>query len=99
MRALREANQSRGIDILTQNEYNTLTTYGNTTLYVIGTVASNEVTVARVYVGTVEQDVLINNAGGIVWMKDDFIVADKHAAGDDILTSFTNLPVPLSELV
>ena len=99
MRALTEANVNRGIDILTQNEFDTLTSRTSTTLYIIGTIAAGELTVSSAYVGNIEQDVLVNNAGDIVWMRDTFIVADKHVADDDITASFTNAAIPLAELV
>lgn len=85
MRALREANVNRGVDILTQSEYDALTK-ASTTLYIIGTIASGEVTVTNVYVGTVAQDILIANNNAIAWVRDG-------------ITGFTNAAVDLAILV
>lgn len=111
MRALTEQNINRGIDILTEAEYRTVPK-STTTLYIIGTIhtvddntatpaiVAGTVTVTAVYVGTVEQDVLLNNDGHVVWMKDSLIIPDTTPEDTDNVTpSFVNEAISLIELV
>lgn len=86
MRALREANQNQGIDVLTQADYDALTTKASTTLYIVGTVGSGQVTITNVYIGLVPQDILLDNASAIAWVRTG-------------ITGHTNAAVSLENLV
>ena len=70
MRAYREANTVTGVNVLTSNEFSAITAVNrdSSTLYVIGTVASGNVTISDVYVGNVRQNFLVDNTGALVWV-------------------------------
>ena len=74
MRAFREANTNTGVDILTQAEYDAIMMKDPKILYIIGTINTDACTVriSDVRVGDTAHDVLVNNAGIIVWQRDEF---------------------------
>ena len=84
MRALREANTNTGIDILDRQQYMDLQIKDPNILYIVGTIGTDGLTVTEVYVGEVEHDVLLNNAGEVVWMKTSMIVSDKETLGQSV---------------
>lgn len=86
MRALREANVNVGIDVISQSDYDALASKASTTLYIVGTVASGNVTISNVYVGLIAQDILIDNNGAIAWVRSN-------------ITGHTNAAVSLANLV
>ena len=83
MRALIEANRNTGIDILTQSEYDALVK-SSTTLYIIGSIASGNVTITNVYVGTVAQDILLDNNNVLVWKRDTITQTELNNVAVDI---------------
>ena len=73
MRALREANANTGTEMLTALEYAQIANKVATTLYiVVDATNTSTVTIQGVYVGSIEQDVLIGNDNAIVYLKSDF---------------------------
>lgn len=86
MRALRQSNIHTGQDILSQAEYDALTVKNATTLYIIGSVSGTDLTVSNLFVGTVAQDILIDNAGAIAWVRDG-------------ITGHTNAAVSIANLI
>ena len=79
MRAFREANTNTGVDILLQSEYDALMEKDPKVMYITYALASDldttacTLVIANVYVGTQEHDVLVNNAGIIIWQREEFI--------------------------
>ena len=94
MKALKEANENTGLDIITATAYSALAIKNATTLYVVGDIVTDgngasTIVPDAVYVGSIGQDVLLNNDGDVVWIAPDAI-----AAG-----TFTNAGIPLVQLV
>ena len=84
MRAFRESNTNTGVDILLQSEYDALMEKDPKVMYITYALADDlnttdcTLVIANVYVGTQEHDVLVNNAGQIVWMRSSYIIADYY---------------------
>ena len=97
MRAYREANTNQGANILTLAEFQAIPENNRSShvLYIIGTVASNDVTISGVYVGNVAQSFLVDNQGALVWVGD----VDPSAQVPTDITGFTNAAVPIANLV
>ena len=87
MKALKEANINRGVDIITQADYDNLSVKSTTTLYIIVSAIAASVTINNVYVGTESQNILLNNDGAVVW------------ASSDVTAQAAPATVPLTELV
>lgn len=97
MRAYREANPSQGVQILTDAEFAAIPVANRSkdVLYVIGTVASGDVTITDVYVGNNRQNALVGNDGALVWVGN----VDNTATPLAGITGFTNAAVPVTNLV
>ena len=70
MRALRQQNLHTGVDVLTQAEYDAITAKDISILYIIvSAVAATGMTIQNVYVGTIPQIILVDNANNIVFAQ------------------------------
>ena len=101
MRAFRESNTNTGVDILTQAEYDAIVMKDPKILYIIGTIDTDActVTITDVRVGDVAHDVLVNNAGIIVWQRDTFIHPETPAPPYQTRNYTENVTVPYSGTV
>ena len=98
MRAYREADANRGINVISSDDFAALTPVQRSSdvIYIVGTVAANtttghsEVTIAAVWIGNQQQSFLTNNAGALVWTTNEI---------DTATSGWTNAAVDISTLV
>ena len=68
MRALRQQNLHTGVDVIIQSDYDAITSKDASILYIIvDAIAATGMTIQSVYVGTVPQIILVDNADNIVF--------------------------------
>ena len=69
MIALRQQHVHTGVDLITQSDYDAITTKDPSVLYIIVASIVAEPTIQNVYIGTIPQLVLVDNANNIVWLS------------------------------